>query len=76
MFAQFCIGVTFVGGIQGHTGYKLPVPPHLPLYRVEIKHAFLNVGTDYAGPLFIKGPVDTSKTTWRQKYFFKDYVDL
>ena len=46
-----------------HTGphYKLPVLPHLPSYRVDIKHAFLNVGTDYAGPLFIKDPVDTSK---------------
>ena len=34
----------------------MPVPPHLPSYR-----AFLNLGTDYAGPRFIKDSVDTSK---------------
>ena len=46
-----------------HTGphYKLPVSPHLPSYHVEIKRAFFIVGTDYAGPLFIKDPVDTFK---------------
>ena len=42
--------------------YKLPAPPHLPSFRVCGGPAFDNVGTDYAGPLYIKDPSDTSRS--------------
>ena len=42
--------------------YKLPAPPHLPSFRVCGGPAFDNVGTDYAGPLYIKDPLDTAKS--------------
>ena len=43
--------------------YKLPAPPHLPSFRVCGGPAFDNVGTDYAGPLYIKDPSDTARST-------------
>ena len=42
--------------------YKLPAPPHLPSFRVCGGPAFDNVGTDYAGPLYIKDPSDTARS--------------
>ena len=34
--------------------YQYPVPPQLPDFRVEGSEAFESVGTDLAGPLYIK----------------------
>ena len=44
------------------SSYKLPAPPHLPSFRVCGGPAFDNVGTDYAGPLYMKDPSDTSRS--------------
>ena len=42
--------------------YKLPAPPHLPSFRMCGGPALDNVGTDYAGPLYIKDPSDTARS--------------
>ena len=42
--------------------YKLPAPPHLPSFRVCGGPAFDNLGTDYAGPLYIKELSDTARS--------------
>ena len=42
--------------------YKLPAPSHLPSFRVCGGPAFDIVGTDYAGPLYIKDPSDTARS--------------
>ena len=34
--------------------YKYPTPPHLPEFRAEEGEAFSSVGTDLAGPLYVR----------------------
>ena len=55
MFAKFYIGVTFVGGIRGHTTNC----KYLLIY-----HRTVLKSTMRAGPLFTEDPVDTSKNLY------------
>ena len=42
--------------------YQYPVPPHLPDFRVEGTEAFSSVGTDLAGPLYIRHSLKDTNT--------------
>ena len=42
--------------------YKYPAPPHLPEFRVEEGEAFSSVGTDLAGPLYIRNSLKDTNT--------------
>ena len=42
--------------------YKYPTPPHLPEFRVEEWDAFSSVGTDLAGPLYVRNSLKDTNT--------------
>ena len=42
--------------------YKYPTPPHLPEFRVEEGEAFSSVGTDLAGPLYVRNSLKDTNT--------------
>ena len=42
--------------------YKHPTPPHLPEFRVEEGEAFSSVGTDLAGPQYVRNSLKDTNT--------------
>ena len=42
--------------------YKYPTPPHLPEFRVQEGEAFSSVGTDLAGPLYVRNSLKDMNT--------------
>ena len=42
--------------------YKYPTPPHLPEFRVDKGEAFSSVGTDLAGPLYVRNSQKDTNT--------------
>jgi hypothetical protein len=45
--------------------YRAPLPPPLPQFRVSEDFAYMQLGVDFAGPVYVKNVYTRAKTTYK-----------